>query len=219
MGCRTTPYWLGTFLFDYTMYFLVVIAFIIGFLSANFPGVNKNLGYISLALLFFGIPNCTLSYVMSFFFQKFQTAVKIVPTVNFLLMFMVPLLVYAFCAEAQFVGLLMMLISPLLTLYIFFQFMAFYDIVSNLPDTQGNYFVVSNVWLYFAIFIVQGIAFMLLCLFLENKRHALSDAFLRDDLINQGSDIDIISENKRVVNSNDIIKVQQLTKTYGNGKN
>lgn len=81
MGCRSLPYWIGTFLFDYIFYLLAVAVFVVGCYIAliNFKLINfirkinfitDSIGGIILLLLFYGFPFITHAYMYLYYYVK-----------------------------------------------------------------------------------------------------------------------------------------------------
>lgn len=66
MGCRTLPYWLGTFTFDYTMYCIVTSIFFIFGYSFEIILMTNYVGTWILILLTFGYSCIMWSYAWNF---------------------------------------------------------------------------------------------------------------------------------------------------------
>lgn len=83
MGCRNLPYWTGTLLFDYLIYFCTISFFLILCSIFRYDYVIENMGQIVLMLASFGLPYVTFSYMFGFVFKKSNTALKVFPIFNF----------------------------------------------------------------------------------------------------------------------------------------
>lgn len=94
MGCRILPYWLGTFLFDYIVFFLQYIVFLLICLCFNFTCIVDELGNLSLVFIPFGIAFIGANYLFSHMFEKSATAYKWIIWINYFLLFLVGVILY-----------------------------------------------------------------------------------------------------------------------------
>ncbi|KAL4509467.1 hypothetical protein ABPG73_022683 [Tetrahymena malaccensis] len=216
MGCRSLPYWLGTFIFDFifisiNLYIFFIICFIIGF-----NAVTDHFGeFFGLTQLFIFAIICQ-SYFLSFFFEKSQTAYKLVFFVNYFLFYTIPALIASQSKVAQGY---MVLISPYLCYNIGTQLISSDTLPFSEQYNEANYPSWQNeIWQYIIILLGQGIVYAYIALRMEQKM----EKFKADPKIdysefeNQPIPAEVSAEDQRVssVNCQDKIKVSHLYKTY-----
>lgn len=90
MGLKTVPYWLGTFCFDFCMYLIGTVFFIILCFAFDISGVTGNLGNLILNMLFFGICFIWQNYALSFLFKTGNQAQKLIILINYVFYYVVP---------------------------------------------------------------------------------------------------------------------------------
>jgi len=83
MGCRVLPYWLGTFAFDFIVYCVGLLIFVILVYIFNFSYVIDVIWKIIYNLVLFGFAYITFSYMCGFMFEKSGSALKSFPIFNF----------------------------------------------------------------------------------------------------------------------------------------
>jgi len=66
MGCRVVPYWLGTFVFDYIVYTILMSIFIILCYAFQYSFVTNYMGQILTLLMAFGFSYISFSYMFGF---------------------------------------------------------------------------------------------------------------------------------------------------------
>ena len=93
MGCKILPYWLGTFLFDFSVYFLSVIVFFIMLYCWNITYLIIHIQKILLIMVTFGFALINLAYVCGFMFDKSNSAYKYFPVMNVFILYGIPYLV------------------------------------------------------------------------------------------------------------------------------
>ncbi|EAR96798.2 transporter family ABC domain protein (macronuclear) [Tetrahymena thermophila SB210] len=216
MGCRSLPYWLGTFIFDFifisiNLYIFFIICFIIGF-----NAVTDHFGeFFGLTQLFIFAIICQ-SYFLSFFFEKSQTAYKLVFFVNYFLFYTIPALIASQSKTAQ--G-FMVLISPYLCYNVGTQLISSDTLPFSKEYNDANYPSWQNqIWQYVIILLGQGIVYAWIALRIEQR----TEKFKADPKIdysefeNQPTPAEVAAEDHRVSNMNcqDKIKVSHLYKTY-----
>lgn len=86
------PYWLGTFLFDFALYLLTFLFFLLIVFVQKVSYLVNNIFEISMVMLFFGPSLILYSYIFGFFYTKSNNAFKNFPLVNFFVSFSIPFL-------------------------------------------------------------------------------------------------------------------------------
>lgn len=94
MGCRILPYWLGSFLFDFVIFFLQFLAFMVTCVMFNFSCVTHQFGEISLVFIPFGVTFIGCNYLFSHMFDKSATAYKWIIWINYLVLFVIGVVLY-----------------------------------------------------------------------------------------------------------------------------
>lgn len=80
MGCRSLPYWVGNFVFDYIMLTIFVIIFVIAGQSSKFisktnnPVINNVIVFWVICFMGFNLAAIPLSYIVSTWFKKTSSA-------------------------------------------------------------------------------------------------------------------------------------------------
>lgn len=74
MGCKLLPYWLGSLIFDFIMFLLIIIAFIILIYIFQLNLVMDSMADIVALMVCFSISFIALCYAGSFMFTKASTA-------------------------------------------------------------------------------------------------------------------------------------------------
>lgn len=96
MGCRSFPYWFGTFLFDYLIYLCFVILF---YVISALLSLDIAFKYITTGLscyLLFGVSYILFAYLMGFLFKTLENALKLYAMFCFFVNFCVPFIFIAF---------------------------------------------------------------------------------------------------------------------------
>ena len=92
MGCRSYPYWIGTFVFDYLMYLLTLV-FFFGFgLALGISYMIEHLGQMIYIMLAFGLTLISWGHLSNFMFNSATTAFKFIVWINFFLLYGVVML-------------------------------------------------------------------------------------------------------------------------------
>ncbi|KAL4503253.1 hypothetical protein ABPG72_000859 [Tetrahymena utriculariae] len=216
MGCRSLPYWFGTFAFDFIFISINLYIFFIFCFIVQFDPVTNYFGsFFGLTQLFMFSIICQ-SYFLSFLFKKSQTAYKLVFFVNYLFFYTVPTIIASQSIQAQGY---MVLLSPYLCYSMGTQVIA--ANTQPFPEMylQGNYPSWQNkVYQYILILLGQGIVFALVALRIEKK----SEKFSKEPEVdysqfqNQNVPQEVALEDRRVSSADcqDKIKVSNLYKTY-----
>jgi ATP-binding cassette, subfamily A (ABC1), member 3 len=76
MGCRTLPYWIGTFVFDYILFIVVSIFFFVFAAIFQINVVTSYMGHWLALILSMGLCLLTWSYLWSFVFNTAASAQK-----------------------------------------------------------------------------------------------------------------------------------------------
>lgn len=88
LRCSSLAYWLSLFLFDYMIILLCILTIILSLNQLEF--YEAYIAMTTINLLAFGSSIISMSYACSFLFRSSQTAYKIFPVINFLLLYSVP---------------------------------------------------------------------------------------------------------------------------------
>jgi ATP-binding cassette subfamily A (ABC1) protein 3 len=95
MGCRTLPYWLGTFLFDYCIYLCFVVIFYVISAALSLDLTFKYFWEGFSCFTLFGFSYLLFAYLMGFLFRTLENALKLYAMFCFFVNFCVPFIVIA----------------------------------------------------------------------------------------------------------------------------
>jgi hypothetical protein len=88
MGCRVVPYWVGTFVFDYLLFSLFVIVFIILSYALSLTFVTAYMWPIVCLFAVFGLAYISFSYLCGLLlYTRSTSAMKTFPLFNFFVVF------------------------------------------------------------------------------------------------------------------------------------
>ncbi len=88
MGCRVLPYWVGTFVFDYLLFSIFIVIFIILSYSLELNFVTDYMFEIVLLFIVFGLAYISFSYLCGILlYSRTSSAMKTFPLFNFFVMF------------------------------------------------------------------------------------------------------------------------------------
>lgn len=90
MGCRVIPYWFATFVFDFIVFIITVIAFFIVAWASSISFIMEFWAEMMFAFIFFGFSFISFSYMCGFLFEKSNSALKGFPAINFFIVWCVP---------------------------------------------------------------------------------------------------------------------------------
>ena len=108
MGCKSLPYWIGTFCFDFLAYVLTFGLFIfmvyamylnifffflslfLYFSLRNLDFLKPHMAFISLIMLCYGFSLTQFAYACGFLFNKANSAHKAFPLINYFVLYSVP---------------------------------------------------------------------------------------------------------------------------------
>lgn len=91
MGLRQFPYWFGNYTFDWIIFAIPLLAFLILiFIIPQAAFLRDIVFYLGVTLLLFSFSFIGYSYVFSFMFQKSTTAYRTFPVFNFILFYILP---------------------------------------------------------------------------------------------------------------------------------
>ncbi|CAD8050071.1 unnamed protein product [Paramecium sonneborni] len=183
MGCRPFPYWLGTFLFDFTIYFGMI--FLIILISLSYEFLSEKIGKLIFIFFSFGVSFIVFSYFIgTLLYEKASKAMKTFPFLNYFVFFALPLNAWLIVAlifmqgnssdqlsdgqtvVIKLVDLLCSLISPF---YSFFQ-----AIIKSIDIENGNGsvpYISKEYWVYCLLMIIQSVGFFFLNILIENKKY------------------------------------------------
>ncbi|CAD8134445.1 unnamed protein product [Paramecium octaurelia] len=181
MGCRPLPYWFGTFLFDFTIYFGMI--FIIIMISLTYEFLSEKIGKVIFIFFSFGISFIMFSFLIgTMLYQKASKAMKTFPFLNYFIFFALPLNVWLIVAlifmngndsdelssgqsiVIKFVDLLCALISP---------FYSFFQAITKSNDIEGGNvpYISKEYWVYCLIMVFQAFAFFFLNIYIEQMKY------------------------------------------------
>lgn len=98
MGCRVLPYWVATFCFDFSVYIITVIVFLLTIYIGDIKFLQAYVGQMILILVSFGFSYIPFSYMCGFMFKKSSSALKGYPLFNFFVVFNVPFVILGIIA-------------------------------------------------------------------------------------------------------------------------
>jgi len=169
--------------------------------------------------LLFGFSFIGYSYLFSFIFQKSTTAYRFFPFLNLIFFYFIPLIPSINSPNGVLAQYIMPLISPFIAFTIFF----------NTEEVVGSNFGQTTAFSHLAVsygaLFIQAIVYFSACLFLERLRFSLKSnnqhliPQQQPDFVNNYVDPRIQSEvhQRQSVGGNYPIKIDNLTKIYGNG--
>jgi ABC-type multidrug transport system, ATPase component len=223
MGCRTIPYWLGTFAFDiiiiaFLMGCLIVIAYI---LETTF--LINNIGYFVLAAFAFGTSLLANAYMYGFMFDKSQSAYKYYGMFCIFILYYLPMIssLVFFQDEIKWAGNICMYLGMATGPFIPF----LQEVLTYVPYVNESDFVISqNPLVPILMLFGQAIIFMSITIWLESRKYNLSQKSIKKALIPYAPNpifdaTEINSEAERVAAENNLdpIRVLGLEKAYENG--
>ncbi|KRX07798.1 P-loop containing nucleoside triphosphate hydrolase [Pseudocohnilembus persalinus] len=216
MGCRSSTYWLGTYSFDITVFLILQIIYIIFCFIFDFQFVTKKLFWNILIMSAFGLSYVACCHLQSHMFTSIKKAQSCSFLINFYLFF--SLFFFTLLFQSRLINTLASVVSP--------YYLLFYALISV---GQGSYQFVDQLnymdqpYMYFIVYLVQAVVFMYLTVYIDDKKSSLNSpvqnlnqSVLQSSVI-QDNDGDIKEEEKRLKTANDVVKVQNLYKTYPNG--
>jgi ATP-binding cassette subfamily A (ABC1) protein 3 len=83
MGCRKVPYWLGTFAFDYIVFFVVSLYFILFSVIFDISIFKGHYGELVALLIVMGFSLLAWCYVLSFMFSQAASAYRYLIWINY----------------------------------------------------------------------------------------------------------------------------------------
>jgi hypothetical protein len=91
MGCRVLPYWIGTFVFDYLLFYVFVLIFIMFSYIMKLDFLTEYMGVIVLIFSAFGLSYVSFSYLCGVaIYEKTSSAMKTFPLLNFFIIYSMP---------------------------------------------------------------------------------------------------------------------------------
>jgi hypothetical protein len=91
MGCRVLPYWIGTFVFDYLLFYVFVLIFIMFSYIMKLDFLTEYMGLIVLIFSAFGLSYVSFSYLCGVaIYEKTSSAMKTFPLLNFFIIYSMP---------------------------------------------------------------------------------------------------------------------------------
>ena len=91
MGCRPLPYWVGTFAFDYILFYAFVIIFIMFSYALGLDFITDYMGTVVFIFTTLGLSIVSFSYMIGLLlFTKTSTAMKTFPIFNFFIVYSMP---------------------------------------------------------------------------------------------------------------------------------
>ena len=97
MGCRSLPYWFGTFLFDFTIYFGMMVPIFL--LSLSYEFLSEKIGKLIFIFFSFGISFIMFSFFIgTLLYEKSSKAMKTFPFLNYFVFFALPLNIWLIVA-------------------------------------------------------------------------------------------------------------------------
>ncbi|EAR92762.2 ABC transporter family protein (macronuclear) [Tetrahymena thermophila SB210] len=238
MGCRVLPYWLGTFLFDFAVFFLTIVIFIILCFAQNLTYVTDEFVNIFFILVTFGSTYITSSYFWGFIFQKSSAALKFYPLMNYFVVFSLPWIIIGSIYELYdnnlisttlnewlngFLEIPLYLISPLFSMNV--AFISVYPQTSDEGIAHTDLVITLNDPYQFCLMqIASASIFMGLTLYIEQRKYGVkntgnqqNEAQILAQIEEQGDQL-VEEENQKVVKlENQTVRVKGLTKIYDNG--
>jgi hypothetical protein len=95
MGCRVLPYWMGTFVFDYILYYIFVLIFIIFSYTLNLTFITDYMGVVVYIFTTLGLSIVSFAYMIGLLlFKNTSSAQKFFPLFNFFVVYTVPFCVW-----------------------------------------------------------------------------------------------------------------------------
>ena len=223
MGCKSIPYWFGSFLFDILFFWIAFTFFFIIAAISKSNYIFESAGGILLIMAGFSFSLISFAYVWSFIYKNANSAFKTFPIMNIFLFWVFPLLLVMVTQKIKPLTYTFQIIS-----FIFSPFyplnMAFSTLIINENSAAPLYdFLLINKYYYYSIInFGQFILYSSLVFILENFNFRLKEKkgnrneninISRDSLLEE----DILKEKKEVQSDKNQIKVENLEKFYENG--
>lgn len=91
MGCKMMPYWLGTYAFDYILYSMFVILFVVFSYIMQLDFITDHMLLVVFTFINFGLAYVSFSYFAGILlYQKTSAAMKSFPLLNFFIVYCMP---------------------------------------------------------------------------------------------------------------------------------
>ena len=221
MGCHDTPYWLGTFLFDFlAVQFVNVILVLLVFIF-KIEYLKDHLVLFTFTLVTFSSSLITISYLYGFIFKSSNTVFKSYAGFYLFVLYTLPTIILAFALHLNLPKPLSLLITALV-FHISPNF-AFNDSI-RLSLGQKAYFLSSPIqctfWLLWLAFL-----YMALTIYIHKRTQKVSiqtTRALQDTDFEYEEGVDVSEMNAEITRlesrqNDDPIKILHLSKVYPNG--
>jgi len=227
MGCRTLPYWLGTFAFDFIAIHVINFALIALVYIFSIDHLMEQVYTLAFTIFPYSVALITSSYLWGFAFEKSLTVYKSFAAFYFFVLYVLPSIVYNLAAVFSSsktlitaIQWVIYLVCPIFGFNDAIMYFIFGDVAKDLPIglfLSSNSNCIKWLWMIAALY-------MVLTIILEIQYYKINLSKLRPYDINAdyeaGTDTsEILNEASRVQSpgNNDRIKVLHLRKTYSNG--
>ncbi|CAD8180047.1 unnamed protein product [Paramecium pentaurelia] len=227
-GCRIFGYWLGTFLFDFIVYSIIIVFFLIMGAILSLEAITSFWWQTVLIYLCFGLSYITCIYLCSFLFDNVAKAMKLFVFYSFFYGFCLPMVllgltnflyhldsIYFFEILVYTFQVIFMITYPFYNYY--FAYACMPHLTKGLKAELGGLHLITyeSYW-YVIMLIYQFFQYSLLIYYLERRKIQRNFKF-NPDITDNNLEDDVYQEQQKVLNgSNDIIQAIQVFKKYQN---
>jgi len=227
MGCRTVPYWLGTYIFDMiiiTMLMLMLTGLVYSF---DIDTIQSNLQYFIPTVIAFGVSILSSAYMYGFMFSKAQNAYKAYGIFCLFGLYYIPFGLsfglYKQYPDATWISGIFRVLGYFLGPFVLFQ-EEFFTYLEKEDLDQVPHLTDKSIVYPFLLFGLAIIHFTITVI-LESRKYNLKPNQVKGDVIpvseiNQSISMSEINREVEAVSNptcNFPIKVSNLKKTYENG--
>ncbi|CAD8108025.1 unnamed protein product [Paramecium sonneborni] len=218
MGCRTLPYWFGYYLYDISICIIVMIFFIISVNVFQVQVINNGnvYGLVFCCLLAY-LP---LSYILSWLFTSFLSAVRTLVLVQLFGFFMIASVIYVFSFKVNAVLWILSFLLP--SLATFSGFITVYNKIVIQTEDESNIdesntpFQNVDPFIFMIIMLFQACLYFYITYLIDNRELL---GVNQGGVLSLNQDEDVIQEERRVeiLNCQDRVIAKKISKTYANG--
>jgi len=224
MGCKNSAYWIGTFLFDFSIILCFVIFLVLMVQAQNITFATHDWMIFLLLTLSFVSATVTIAYFWGFLYKTAIEATSTYPVIALLFLYLLP---FIFQTVLQVEGLVTLSIILQVVGFTVGPCLAFQQGLFALnPEAQGgfNKVLIQSPWFYVGLLTTQATIYMIMTIVIENNKFNVKmkdvnarEAVHADDLGAFTEDIEVDLKRLLSPDNKDPIKVRDLRKVYKNG--
>ena len=224
MGCKTLPYWMATFAFDFLIFWIIFIFFFIIAAITKSQFILDSAAGILLIVASFSVSLISFAYMCGFMYKKSNSAFKTFPVMNIFIFWLLPYILISVSENIKwlsyFFQIITFIVSPFYCLNMGFSMLIFEDF----SDLMFKYSIIYQYYYFCFINLGQFVLFALITYWLESRRFSLKSIkknVFQNTNSNNSTEFqfeeDIIKEKQLVWGKDNQIKARDLEKYYENG--